>query len=159
MPGNASEDRNIRKCILCTQQHWLLRCRAFREKATQERLKFEHKKGLCDNCLQVGHMAKSCPKESFCKVEDCRVGRKHSTLLHVKDDREKLQGNIELTLMQVTTTNSCIRWVSLCSSTGAGTIQATGMPIVPVWVKVKDSSSVVEVYAILGQILRSVPSV
>ena len=149
MHGNASEDSKIQKCILCTQQHWLSRCKAFREKSTQERLKFVREKGLCDNCLQVGHMAKSCPKESFCKVENCRVGRKHSTFLHVKDDGEKLQGNVESTSAQVTTNNGCINRVSLCSSTGAGMTQATGMPIVPVRVKAKDSSSLVEVYAFL----------
>ena len=147
--GNASEDSIIQKCILCTQQHWLSRCKAFREKSTQERLKFVREKGLCDNCLQVGHMAKSCPKESFCKVENCRVERKHSTFLHVKDDGEKLQGNVEPTPAQVTTNNGCINLVSLCSSTGAGTTQATGMPIVPVRVKAKDSSSRADVYAFL----------
>ena len=147
--GNASEDSNIRKCILCTQQHWLSRCKAFRVKSTQERLKFVREKGLCDNCLQVGHMAKSCPKESFCKVENCRVERKHSAFLHVKDDGEKLQGNVESTSTQVTTNNGCISRVSLCSSTGAGTTQATGMPNVPVRVKAKNSSSLVEIYAFL----------
>ena len=147
--GNASKDSKIPKCILCTQQHWLSCCKAFRQKSKQERLKFVREKGLCDNCLQVGHMAKSCPKESFCKVENCKVGRKHSTFLHVKDDGEKLQGNIESTSMQVTTNNGCINRVSLCSSTGAGTTQATGMPIVPVQVKAKNSSSFVEVYAFL----------
>jgi len=97
-----------------------------------------------DNCLQVDHIAKSYPEESFCKVENCRIWRRNSTFLHIKDDGEKLLGNIESLSTQVTTTNSYINRVSLCSSTGAGRTQGTGMPIVPVQVKVKDYSSPVD---------------
>ena len=38
------------------------------------------RKGLCDNCLFQGHIARACPKESFCKVTGCQS--KHSTYLH-----------------------------------------------------------------------------
>lgn len=75
--------------------------------------------------------------------------------MHIKDDGEKLLGNIESLSTQVTTTNSYINRVSLCSSTGAGRTQGTGMPIVPVQVKVKDYSSPVEVYAFLGPRLNT----
>ena len=51
--------------------------------------------------------------------------------------------------MQVITNHGCINRVSLRSSTGAGTTQATGMPIVPIRVNAKDSSSLVDVYAFL----------
>ena len=69
--------------------------------------------------------------------------------MHIKDDGEKLLGNIESLSTQVTTMNGYINRVSLCSSSGAGTTQGTGMPIVPVQVKVNDYSSPVEVYGFL----------
>ena len=102
------------------------------------------------NCPQFGHIAKSYPEESFCKVEICRIGGKHLTFLHIKNDGEKLLGNIESLSTQVTTKNGYINRVSLCCSTSAGMTQGTGMPTVPVQVKAKDYSSPVEVYTFLG---------
>ena len=75
--------------------------------------------------------------------------------MHIKDDGEKLLGNIESLSTQVTTMNGYINRVSLCSSSGPGTTQGTGMPIVPVQVKVKDYSSPVEVYGFLGRGLNT----
>ena len=48
------------------------------------RLKFVRRRGLCDNCLLQGHVVKSCPKPSFCKVTGCQS--KHSTYLHPRND-------------------------------------------------------------------------
>ena len=35
--------------------------------------------GLCDNRLTRGHVARNCPKQSFCKIQECK--EKHSTYL------------------------------------------------------------------------------
>lgn len=89
-------EKKVIKCALCSEQHWLSRCKVFKEKSLQERIKFTREKGLCDNCLVAGHMARSCPKDSFCKVEDCKIGRKHSTFLHPKNDsQDKVQNSGE----------------------------------------------------------------
>ena len=50
------------KCHMCEGEHWMSRCETFKAKSFDERRKFVRQKGLCDNCLQTGHMAKSCPK-------------------------------------------------------------------------------------------------
>ena len=48
-------------------------------------------------------------------VDNCRAGRKHSTFLHVEDNKGKLQSNGESTLtstqLQITTNNVCINRV------------------------------------------------
>ena len=55
----------------------------FKRETIENRLKLVRKKGLCNNCLFHGHIARSCPKESFCKVSGCQD--KHSTFLHPRN--------------------------------------------------------------------------
>lgn len=140
-------------CPMCQNQHYLSRCDEFKGKTVDERLKFVRTKGLCDNCLQAGHMASSCPKGKFCKVDNCNIARKHSTFLHPK--------NIETNKRAVTDVSTdndgarpknaqpnSINSQVVCNSTGAGTIM-TGLSIVPVKVKSKENSQCVETYAFL----------
>ena len=134
------------------------RCETFKAKSFDERRKFVRQKGLCDNCLQTGHMAKSCPKDNFCKVSDCKINRKHSTYLHpqgsndshgTKDDASK---NLTASKQEdhSLAKNNFVSTVddSLCTATGAGTLR-TGLAIVPVKVRAKEGSIVVETYAFL----------
>ena len=67
------------KCPECDNNHWLSQCQQFRKMTLIERFKLVRRKGLCDNCLTRGHLARNCPKESFCKVQDCK--EKHSTCI------------------------------------------------------------------------------
>ena len=79
-------------CPLCKGSHWLSRCEVFRGNSVDERIKFVRSKGLCDNCLMPGHMAMSCPKESYCQIVGCKIAhRKHSTFLHPKNDNQPKQ--------------------------------------------------------------------
>ena len=70
------------KCPLCSCNHILAQCSDFLKESLDERKKIVRKRGLCDNCLLAGHVARFCPKNSFCKVDGC--DRKHSTYLHPK---------------------------------------------------------------------------
>ena len=54
------------KCPLCKESHWPSRCQVFRGKLVDERISFVHSRGLCDNYFVAGHMAMSCPKQSYC---------------------------------------------------------------------------------------------
>ena len=75
----------IRVCdLFCDGDHWLSRCKKFRKKTVEERFKLVHSLKLCDNCLTPGHVAKSCEKASFCKIEGCKF--KYSTFLHRRVD-------------------------------------------------------------------------
>ena len=52
-----------------------------------DRLRFIRRKGLCDNCLMLGHLAVSCPMESFCRLSDCKFKhRKHALFLYPKNN-------------------------------------------------------------------------
>ena len=59
------------KCVMCNGDHILARCSHFYKESLAGRLKFVRKRGLCDNCLLQGHIAKQCPKKTFCKVSGC----------------------------------------------------------------------------------------
>lgn len=67
-------------------------CDEFKKKSLNDRFNFVRSKNICDNCLVPGHFAKSCSKESFCRVTGCDVRTKHSSFLHPKSDR--LSANI-----------------------------------------------------------------
>jgi hypothetical protein len=75
------------KCPGCDANHWLSQCPQFKGMSLVERFKLVRKKGLCDNCLTRGHLARNCPKKSFCKVQGCK--EVHSTYLHESTNNEK----------------------------------------------------------------------
>ena len=114
------------------------------------------KKGLCDNCLFRGHIAKNCPKASFCKVTGC--SKKHSTYLHPQsanpDDADDRQSENKKEEDQdsdnsVGSRNGYVKTKDRCYGvTGAGTSEI-GMPIVPVKVKSRSSNRTVVTYALL----------
>ena len=76
---------NVR-CQLRNQEHKLFQCAEFRRKSLKERLQFVRMKGLCENCLTRGHLAKTCEMPSFCRVKGCDF--KHSTFLHPQSNAE-----------------------------------------------------------------------
>ena len=149
-------------CPLCKGSHWLSRCEVFRGNSVDERIKFVRSKGLCNNCLMPGHMAISCPKESYCKVVGCKIGhRKHSTFLHPKNKKpvktepaalSEAQPNNAGNEGQTGQARSCFSEVvaceGLCNATGAGA-PATGLAIVPVNVRAKGKEKTVQTYAFL----------
>ena len=142
------------KCPQCGSNHWLSRCDKFKKQSLDERQKFVREKKLCNNCLSTGHFVRSCPKESFCKVEGCTS--KHSTFLHPKtkqpastskretkqekDDHEnqKPEGD------QVNPANN-----GYVKSNSTASSLVTGLAIVPVQVKAKGSFKVIRTYAFL----------
>ena len=53
--------------------HLLSRCEMSKKETVENRRKLVRKRGLSDNCLFQGHVARSCPKERFCKVSGCQA--------------------------------------------------------------------------------------
>ncbi|XP_074651618.1 uncharacterized protein LOC141906273 [Tubulanus polymorphus] len=68
------------KCILCSENHNLSKCRLFLEKPVEQRFTFVKSNRLCINCLAQGHYLKSCLSTITCKETEC--GKKHHILLH-----------------------------------------------------------------------------
>ena len=102
---------------------------------------------LCDNCLVAGHMAMSCPKQSFCQIVRCKIGRrKHFTFLHPKNDKPVKTERPSVNSSNTENENqngqarSCFTELvareGMCSATGTGA-SATGLAIVPVNVRAK----------------------
>ncbi|XP_028402120.1 uncharacterized protein LOC114525110 [Dendronephthya gigantea] len=124
------------------------------------RLKFVRKRGLCDNCLFQGHVAKSCPKPSFCKVAGCQF--KHSTYLHPRSGDSGVDKSCGPDSPNESTDrsgdegcanngarNGCVSATQTeCGVIGAG-VSTTGLPLVPVKVKCAGSFRVVLTYAFL----------
>ena len=143
---------------LCEANHWLTRCHLFKGKSYEERYKFVREKGLCDNCLQSGHVASTCPKQSFCQVSNCKLKhRKHATFLHPKREQPERPEHQSISSTSGTASNepnvraqNSFVGVSEgpCGSTGAGA-PSIGLAVVPVKVKAKGKGAVIETYAFL----------
>lgn len=94
------------------------------------------------NCLLPGHYAANCPRKSFCKVDGCEA--KRSTFLHPPSERTNngVQSEDDAQNAYVNTGKSSR------ALTGAGA-SVTGLPIVPVKVRAKESDTLIETYALL----------
>ena len=68
---NKSSGHN--KCLVCSENHQLWSCTDFLGKPVKERLSIASRARLCFNCLKSkSHIAKDCPSQRRCKVNDCR---------------------------------------------------------------------------------------
>ncbi|CAB4003248.1 Hypothetical predicted protein [Paramuricea clavata] len=119
-----------------------------------ERFKLVRRKGLCDNCLTRGHLASNCPKDSFCKVQDCK--EKHSTFLHesvkpnnVKEGQHSKRENTESKEIENKAQTGYVKLTNGSRSKSASDGTAVGLAIVPVKVKAMGSDRTVETYAFL----------
>ena len=76
-------ERTTQGCKFCDKpDHMLWTCDEFKNCTYNERLQFTRSKALCDNCLKYGHRSRSCPKSTFCRLENCDVKYRHNELLH-----------------------------------------------------------------------------
>ena len=143
------------KCPSCSANHWLSCCERFRRLSLEERKALVKDKRLCLNCLNVGHFVRACPKRSFCKVEGC--SGKHSTFLHPKKPPTHRHSNDEQPPKPVneeehepkpnSANNGYVKKSSKSCDSRSSSV--TALAIVPVRVKAKGVSDVVETYAFL----------
>ena len=70
-------------CILCSRNHRLWNCDAFREMSPSQRLDIVNNHKLCHNCLLASHEVKFCGKRSVCSVPGC--GKKHTRFIHIEE--------------------------------------------------------------------------
>ena len=154
-PGTSSV-----KCPSCSQNHRLFQCPDFRKKTLEERLQFVRKRGLCNNCFARGHLAKTCEMPSFCRVKGCNF--KHSTFLHPKgnanekrDDAAESPENVnpkgknEDQPLETVVQSAYVNTGENSRSRRSQPPQVTSLAIVPVKVKAKNSSVMIETYAFL----------
>ena len=102
--GSGGEQRDKRgqrtNCKACSEPHRIWRCEKFKRMELKEKQGLVNRKGLCNECLVKGHIAKNCPKTNFkCRVAEC--GAQHHTLLHrskdkaVEQEQEKREAKVD----------------------------------------------------------------
>jgi hypothetical protein len=155
---NSRSEFKSYKCPMCNGNHILPRCSHFQKESLEGRRKFVRKRGLCDNCWFQGHIARSCPKESFCRVTGCHA--KHSTYLHPKGnprfadkssgpDSPNISDNRLDSGFNNDAQNGCVNATKAkIDVIGAG-VSTTGLPLVPVKVRCPGTSRVITTYAFL----------
>ncbi|XP_057316774.1 uncharacterized protein LOC130657792 [Hydractinia symbiolongicarpus] len=69
------------KCWICSENHFVFKCREFKSKPVADRRKFVLEKGLSFNCLSPSHKIKECKSKKRCREDKCE--KRHHTLLHL----------------------------------------------------------------------------
>ena len=131
-------------CYLCSRDHLLKNCFAFRKKSLKDKYEFIKQKRLCFNCFKQGHIAKFCSQDKACTVEGCRG--KHHELIHrsfVCDEGETNQPS-------TSNSSSVDRTVGMITAgCTTETSYRTFLNVVPV--KVRAGNKTVNTYAFLDQ--------
>ena len=140
-------------CPLCSQQHSLFGCQAFKNASLEKRLEVVKQKRLCFNCLRAGHRSTACNVNRVCTVPGC--GRKHTKFLHPATSaataanpspppiREEGQLDLASHSGYVETSEA-----TGCSVTGAGG-KCIALPIVPVLIRNRETQGEMCTYALL----------
>lgn len=143
------------KCPACDNSHWLSQCPQFKGMSLVERFKLVRKKGLCDNCITRGHLARNFPKKSFCKVQGCK--EVHSRFLHenMNDDkptrREECKEQNESDKKLETEPEAQNEYIKskYQNKESLQNSPLIGLAIVPVKVRAIGSEKIVQTYAFL----------
>ena len=136
--------RTAVKCPSCGSGHWLSRCDNFKKRSIGERFKLVCSLKSCDNCLVPGHVARSCQKSSFCKIDGCK--NKHSTFLHRKpvntdeDQTAKNSKNENANPRQSQVDENTVHNSYVNTDDKHCESRVIGLPIVPVKVRAKQGS-------------------
>ena len=68
-------------CLVCSKQHDIWKCSKFKGLTHEEKWRIVRSGGLCNKCLEKGHISKECPKVNLkCQKSGC--GGNHHTLMH-----------------------------------------------------------------------------
>ena len=73
-------------CPMCSKDHRLYQCDAFKSKNPRERADFVKSNRLCFNCLSSKHHVKQCKSATRCRANSC--GKPHHTLLHYEKEEK-----------------------------------------------------------------------
>ena len=130
-------------CLCCEKNHTLEECYKMRDKTHKDKIEFLKKTGLCFGCLVRGHRSSSCKKRMTCQV--CSL--KHPSMLHfAKQERPDTENAEEEKEEEGTTEhNTATSVTNACTGAGDDCLLA----IVPVQVKLKKGSKIVETYAFM----------
>jgi len=136
-------------CPMCSEQHSLFKCQAFKSADVQNRRALVRNKKLCYNCLRPGHRADVCNVNRTCSVPGCN--KKHTKFLHStvstsapNHNGHEVSGNVTSNGYAETDGIAGIQ----CGLIGAGGVR-TALPIVAVHVRNPDTQAETKTYALL----------
>ena len=137
-------------CVYCEKNHTLEECYKMRDKTHKDKIEFLKKAGLCFGCLVKGHVSKDCKKRLTCQA--CSL--KHPSMLHFakqeKSDKENTdEDKVEDGTIENTTVSSALVTINSETTTCTGAGDDCILAIVPVQVKLKKGSKIVETYAFM----------
>ncbi len=130
--GPASQKNDEELCCVCKSQHSVEKCSQLDEMTHREKLDALKVGRVCFSCLRRGHMSRECDKPLTCDI--CK--HKHPTVLHIESKTQEVSVNNALASLET------------CGHTGAGSDECV-LSIVPVQVKAKSGSTIVNTYAFL----------
>ena len=104
--GSPGPSAGTRPWVVCQQLgHRVYQCEQFKRLAASERLGLVKQSRLCFNCLQYGHVVRSCKRQIKCRVPDC--GLKHNTLIHI-DTTDSVTPEVNVTCKVVRRLSVCL---------------------------------------------------
>ena len=129
-------------CIYCSDlSHYLTNCKDFARKSQSEKTDFLKLKGLCFGCFRDGHQKRFCRVKETC----AKCQGKHPTVLHFEAPTEKIDRKEESDTSADVPVSSAS---AFSTDMGAGE-NDVAMAIIPVKVKMRNNTKVVETYAFL----------
>ncbi len=130
-------------CLYCKKDHATEACKILSNKKREEKVDFFKANGICFGCVNKGHLSKDCRKRLSCKI--CSL--KHPTMLHTERKKPEENKKEDANVDKAASVNSSL--VSLEKSTHNGAGDNQTLAIVPVQVKLMNSSKCVQTYAFL----------
>ena len=137
------------RCLYCGRNHALEDCQSLRWKTYQERIQFLLSKKRYFGCLSTEHVEKFCPQRKNCKIANCKA--RHPTVCHTSP-RERPAVDVGVGMGDVISTRACSHVVKTGTSANSETTGGggrTGMAVIPVRVRAKDSNKSVITYSFL----------
>ena len=75
---------NQRTCEVCSGHHRIWKCDRFKGFDFKTKRNIVLQNGLCNRCLERGHIARTCPKTHF-RCQEAQCGEPHHTLMQLHD--------------------------------------------------------------------------
>lgn len=134
-------------CLFCKGNHTLVECHHITGKHHKDKLDFIKKAGLCFGSLVRGHTSKDCKRKLACQI----CSEKHPNILHIpRKEDVSVQASAESqeeASPEQTVVSSALVSLKQEKKTLTGAGDKCVLAILPVYVKSKKGSKVVESYA------------
>ena len=100
---NSKSAPRKKTCTKCSEEHFIADCKSFQAFSVAKRREFCAEKGLCFNCLNLGHRIKDCRTRTRCS--ECQ--RKHHSLLHTDQQDVKKDASDSTEKKEASATTMC----------------------------------------------------